>query len=123
MSLQFAPCPHCKQYPSISDHRNGHHTCPPIFYCQFDWQRAEGEEPTEIHAVDAEAAAEKFVEQYDINGVSFTEESHVIIKSVAEQKSYLALVVGEIVRTYSTHHRDIVEIAEDTTGEEVEDEL
>lgn len=110
MSLQFTPCPRCHQYPSLADHRNGNHICPPLFYCQFDWQRDEGDEPTEIHAVDAEAAAEKFVEQYDINNVNFTEEAHVIIESVAEQKSYKALVVGEIVRTYSTHHRDIVEI-------------
>jgi len=112
-------CPTCHQYPSVADFRRGYHVCPPFFLCQFDWQRNGGDEPKHIYADDADGAAERFVEQYDQDDATLTENSTVIVLDPVNHKAYKIIVDGEIVRTYRTFN-DAEEIPYEEEEEEQE---
>ena len=58
----FQRCPVCRKYDWTDTHR-----CAPVWEARLHETRGE-EEWTEVHASDAEEAAEKFCEQYDRDG-------------------------------------------------------
>lgn len=61
----FARCPNCRSYDFLSRHR-----CPPVWEARPEWDC--DDYWTEVHAVDAESAAEKFAEIYDRDGGEYS---------------------------------------------------
>lgn len=106
MGVEFNKCSNCEQYPSVGDYIRGFHKCPPSFFCQFDWQESEGDDPlsASIFADNERYAAEKFVENWDAKECELTESAIVIVTSTIERKRFRIEVSGEIVRSYGALH-------------------
>ncbi len=131
MSIKFEECPNCKQYPSVGDYMRGGHSCAPLFHCQFDWQKEEGDEPARVFADNERDAAKKFVERWDVDDSCLTETAIVIVTNTIERKSFQIEVSGEVLRSYSAMRSGVEEVpyidpygedeeSEEPEGEEVE---
>ena len=120
MVVMSTECPICGKFPTGADYRRGRHVCPPMYYCQFDRQRGNGDEPERIFADDASTAAEKFVEQYDKRNVEFTEEATVYATAL-DGTAYKVTINGELVRIYRSNREE--EIPRTIEPEEEEEEL
>lgn len=100
--MSYERCKTCKEWGFT-----GSHECPPIWEARIfetKWQ----EDWHEVHAADAERAAQKFAEDYDCYGdydIIRRGSAEVEVRKVGDDKAVLVDVSAESVPHYYAHIR------------------
>lgn len=85
------------------------HTCPPAFLCRIDDRGYEDGDEIEVHARDAESAAEKFCDEYDSGGDYTIISAGQAMVKVTDPRSGVSTfwdIVAESVPSYTAYARD-----------------